>query len=111
MAEKTHWIADASGNKAEVTDVDTWRPHGWTEAAEPEPGEFVWLQHEEHGGRQLFAQEVVETWSALGWKPAAPPEPVDLTRDRNLTDVQPEKATSTTNKPVKAASGGSSKES
>lgn len=98
----TVWIADIEGRKATVDDFVDWRPHGWVETTEPAGEEFVWLEHEETHGKQLFPAAVVDQWSALGWKPSAPPSPVDLTRDPNLTDVPDEPVPA---KPTKATSG------
>ncbi len=87
--KQEYWITDADGAKALVVGADErdrWRVHGWTEAGAPAGLDRVWLQHEETGGRQLFAAEAAPTWSALGWHPAAPPEPVDLTRDPQFVD-------------------------
>lgn len=102
---KQTWLVDAEGRKAQVlaADVDTWKPHGWAEADEPEATDMVWLQHSETGGKALFAQPVVDTWKALGWEPAAPPEPVDLTKDQNLVD--PQVHAPAAEAPKKAASG------
>jgi hypothetical protein len=99
------WVADIEGRKALTGDFDSWRVRGWVEATEPEPGEFVWLQHEETQGKQLFPQQVVGTWEALGWKPCEPPKPVDLTKDPKLTDAVPVTEPVTAPKPAKATSG------
>lgn len=78
------WIADPDGAKAFVegaTDREEWvRVRGWTEAAAPSAGDFVWLQHEVSEGRQKFPFESVHQWAPLGWHPAQPAPPADLTK-------------------------------
>jgi hypothetical protein len=90
MTEKQkYWLTDTSGAKALVEGADErdrWRPHGWAETDAPVAGDLVWLQHDVHGGRQLFAAAAAEQWAGLGWRPSAPPEPVDLTKDPQLVD-------------------------
>lgn len=104
--KKTYWMRTPDGAKALVTgaeDRDTWTVRGAVEDDEPKPGEFVWLQHEQHGGRAKFPAEVVEQWELKGWHPSPPLEPVDLTRDPHLVDVPVEKSlVKAEDKPAKA---------
>jgi hypothetical protein len=90
MTEKQkYWLTDTSGAKALVEGADErdrWLPHGWAETDAPVVGDLVWLQHDVHHGRQLFAAAAAEQWAGLGWHPSAPPEPVDLTKDPQLVD-------------------------
>ncbi len=81
------WIADVEGVKAYVADVDLWRPTGWSPSDPPQPGDMVWLAHEQTGGRARFNQSVMQDWAGLGWHPSSPPPSVDLTKDPHLVDV------------------------
>lgn len=78
MAKTKHWLADGFGAKALVEGADQrdrWVPLGWSESTEPEPGERVWLRHEEHGGQALFPAESVDLWLRKGWQLSSPPIP------------------------------------
>lgn len=53
--------------------------------------EYLWMEHEEHGGRAVLPD--IPYWRAIGWHPCdGPPPEVDLTRDENT--VRPEPASS-----------------
>jgi hypothetical protein len=118
MSKSTYWIADLDGNKALVEGVDErdrWvKVHGWTESTEPGPRDFVWLRHDEHGGRQRFVAEAVPLWEVRGWRPAAPPEPENLAvPDAQAAPSEPAPAkasTSTTTKPAAKATSGNNEE-
>jgi hypothetical protein len=122
MAEKQkYWITSIDGAKALVEGAeqrDHWtKVQGWTETADPRPGDRVWLEHEEHHGRQVFPAEAAPQWAGLGWHTSPPAEPVDLTKDPQLVDEQlpapvPGLAISEPEKPAKtpAAAGEQSKE-
>ncbi len=109
MAKNTYWLTDGFGRKALVDGADQrdrWKPLGWAEGDAPAGDDQVWMQHEAHGGRQLFTASVVSTWEALGWKPSAPPEPVDVLHDAQLVDVPTEApAPPVSNKPAGVAGG------
>lgn len=88
MSEQV-WLRDPEGAYAQVDEdtVDGWKPRGYTVADEPAPTDWVWLRHNVHGGRAKFQASVAATWEAMGWEVSDPPEPVDLTKDRQLVDV------------------------
>ncbi|MEU4570728.1 hypothetical protein [Micromonospora sp. NPDC023956] len=116
MAKTDYWMADGYGNKALVegaAERDRWKPLGWAETTEPEPGDMVWMEHPETGGRQRFAAAVIEQWQGLGWHPAAPPEPVDVLHDSQLVDQAAPVASAVVPKSTDrtAASGTTPKES
>lgn len=90
MAKTKYWLADGYGGKALVEGADErdrWLPLGWSESSEPQPGERVWLRHEEHGGRALFPAESVELWRQKGWQPSDPPEPINPFNTERPADV------------------------
>lgn len=98
MAKTNHWMTDGYGSKALVgaDERDRWKPLGWAESTDPEPGERVWLRHEEHGGRAQFPAEVVELWQQKGWQPSDPPpvespfnapEPADVVEPAPTTSL------------------------
>lgn len=98
MANKTYWMRTPEGAFALVTGADErdrWTPHGLQIADEPQPGAgvFVWLEHEDHHGRQKFPVDTVNEFADVGWHPSPPPEPVDITKDPALRDVPAEPAT------------------
>lgn len=112
MAEKTYWLTDGYGNKAQVTGAaerDRWVPLGWSETIEPAGDERVWMRHTDHGGHAQFAAGVVETWRALGWEPSAPPEPVDVLHDEQLVDVAPASTPAAETKSTETAASGNTK--
>lgn len=115
MTKQMYWLADVDGVKASVEGADErdrWtKVHGWAVTAEPVAGDLVWLQHEETGGRQVFAAEAAPQWEGLGWHPCPPPEPADLTKDPQLVDQPAAPAVAEPDKPkTRAAAGGESKE-
>jgi hypothetical protein len=101
------WIADSGGAKAYVSNdqLDYYSVQGWKSTPDPLGQEMVWLEHNVHHGKQLFAASVVPVWKDLGWEPTSPPEPVDVLHDQDLTDVAPELVAEDKTTPKKAASG------
>lgn len=78
--KQTYWMADVDGTKAFVTGADERDrliPLGWAVADEPASGDFVWLEHDEHGGRAKFTADAVPLWEPRGWHPSPPEEPVN----------------------------------
>jgi hypothetical protein len=80
--KQTFWLADAEGTRALVEGADTRdrfiRIHGWTEAAEPQRQDFVWLRHEDPAlgaTRMTWEAAQLDAWAGRGWTPGAPPEP------------------------------------
>jgi hypothetical protein len=77
----TYWLADEAGVKALAAtpaELSTLKRLGWVDATEPAGNEFVWMQHDTHGGRQKFAAGAVDVWRALGWVLSGPPELAEL---------------------------------
>lgn len=97
-----YWVTSVDGAKAVLEGADArdrWtKVHGWTITTEPQPGDRVWLEHAETGGKQIFAAEAAPQWEGLGWHPTSPPEPVDLTKDPQLVDQGPPAAPVTAEK-------------
>lgn len=82
MSKNTYWIADPQGVLAPVEGVEERdrrvRLHGWTEAAEPQRQDFVWLRHEDPAlGATAMTWEAaqLDAWAGRGWTPGAPAEP------------------------------------
>jgi hypothetical protein len=115
MSKNTYWIADPAGVKARVegtAERDEWtRVHGWSEAPEPGPGDLVWMQHSEHGGRARFASEAAPQWTGLGWEYAGPVAAPDLTKDPVLVDQAPAPTEPVKSKTTSATGGDQNKES
>jgi hypothetical protein len=84
MSKNTYWIADDEGTRALVEGIDArdrWtQVHGWSEAAEPDRHDFVWLRNEDPQFgpiRMTWEAAQLPAWSVRGWVPGAPPEPVN----------------------------------
>lgn len=112
MTKQNYWISDPAGVFAVVEGAaarDEWtKVHGWSETREPGAGDFVWMEHADHGGRAKFPVEAAEQWAGLGWVLAAPAAAPDLTKDPVLVDLPA--ATAPVAEPVKpktaSATGG-----
>jgi hypothetical protein len=80
--KQKYWIADSEGVKALVVGADAhnyWTAgRRWTDTTEPAGQDWMWLQHNETGGRQKFPAEAAPLWEGRGWLPSDPPEPVNL---------------------------------
>jgi hypothetical protein len=116
VAEKQkYWIADAEGVKAVVEGVEArnwWtQVQGWVPADEPAADERVWLQHNEHGGRQVFPAAAAPGWVSRGWLPSDPPVPEDKATAHWATEPEPPAPqTPVSTKPAADATSGKSKE-
>lgn len=110
MSKNIYWVADPTGTKAVVegaADRDQWtKVNGWADASEPAAGDFVWMQHVEHGGRAKFPVEAVEDWSGLGWVLAGPAAAPDLTKDPALVDQPPAAVVEPVKPKTTSATGG-----
>ena len=113
----SYWIADHEGVKAlvEGEDARDWwtKVHGWTVTGDPTAKARVWLQHAQHGGRQIFPALSVPGWAVRGWLPSDPPVPEDKATAHWALEVpaaDPEPTVSTSSKPAAKAAGGTSKE-
>lgn len=76
--KQQYWLTDGFGAKALVEGADErdrWKPLGWAGSEEPQPGDRVWMRHEDHGGRAQFAGESLDLWQQKGWHPSDPPAP------------------------------------
>jgi hypothetical protein len=114
---KKYWVADAEGVKALVSGAEAhnlWTAgRGWTDTTEPAGQEFVWLQHNEHGGRGKFAAQAVPLWEGRGWLPSDPPEPENAATAHWPAEGAPVEAkpqTTATMKPAANANSGDKKE-
>ncbi|MEU4367554.1 hypothetical protein [Micromonospora chersina] len=114
--KKTYWLTDGYGAKALIEGAeqrDRWKPLGWSETDEPEPGDRVWLRHEDHGGRALFPVESVALWQQKGWQPSDPPEPINpfnAAQPADVTEAAPAApAATTTTSPAPAGKATSDK--
>jgi hypothetical protein len=83
--KNTYWIADTDGTKALVEGADKrdhWvKGRGWTETAEPEGYEFVWLRNDDPGlGPIRLNWQAAQdpAWAERGFKPGEPDEPINL---------------------------------
>ena len=54
------------------------------------PGEFVWMQHAETGGKAQIAVGAVEAWRRLGWSPCEAPPEIDPTMIEYQPRVAPQ---------------------
>jgi len=84
MTGKTYWLTDTEGTFALVEsaeDRDRFvRVHGWTEAGEPSPSDFVWVRNEDStlgAARLTWEAAQLDAWAGRGWAAGAPPEPVN----------------------------------
>lgn len=95
MAKTTYRITDSAGTYAQVEGAeerDRWLPLGWSVTdAEPGDGDWVWLKHAEHGGRQRFAAGAVPLWQPKGWEPSDPPpieDPFNAPRSADAPSIE-----------------------
>lgn len=80
MPKTTYWLADAEGTLAPVEGAETrdylTRVQGWTEAAEPQRHDFVWLHNADNPelGRTRMTWEAaqLDAWAGRGWTPGIP---------------------------------------
>lgn len=115
---KKYWIADSEGVKALVEDAEAhnlWTAgRGWTDTTEPTGQEWVWLRHDEHGGRAKFSAEAAPLWEGRGWLPSDPPEPENPAIAHWKTESAPAAApapqTNASTKPAANATSGDKKE-
>ena len=86
------WMFNGVNEKAYVPkgEVDDWKPRGWSEAGEPESGEFVWMSHPDLHRPAKFPVDSVEGWKPRGWVESPPEEPVSLLRDARMVDPEPD---------------------
>jgi hypothetical protein len=116
MSKSTYWIADVEGVKAVVEGAearDWWvKVQGWSLAGEPTFEDRVWLQHNEHGGRQVFPAPSVAGWAARGWQPSDPPVPQDKATAHWALEpaVAPEPSAPASTKSAANATSGDKKE-
>lgn len=114
---KKYWIADAEGVKALVEGAEAhnlWTAgRGWTDTTEPVGQEWVWLQHDEHGGRAKYSAEAAPLHEGRGWLPSDPPEPENPAIAHWKTESAPVAAppqTTESTKPAAKATSGDKKE-
>jgi hypothetical protein len=111
-----YWISDAEGVKAVVEGAearDWWtKVQGYVLADEPVGDDRVWLQHAEHGGRQVFPALSVQGWMGRGWMPSDPPVPEDKATAHWATEpaAAPEPSAPAPTKPAADATSGKIKE-
>lgn len=80
MPKTTYWLADAEGTLAPVEGAEArdylTRVQGWTEAAEPQRHDFVWLHNPDNPelGRTRMTWEAaqLDAWAGRGWTPGIP---------------------------------------
>jgi hypothetical protein len=79
MSKNTYWLADPEGTLAPVEGVDERdrlvRLDGWTEAAEPDRHDFVWLTNEDPAlgaARMTWEAAQLDAWAGRGWTPGLP---------------------------------------
>lgn len=82
MTKNTYWLADPEGNLAPVQGAEhrdhLIRVNGWTEAAEPDRHDFVWLHNVDHPElkptRLTWEAAQLDAWAGRGWVPGLPRE-------------------------------------